>query len=61
MQNEEGQIPIFGCQAHAKIPATASKRHAAGMKLSISLYFPDQIDCRARGTLWRAVNYKTAA
>ena len=25
------------------------------------LYFPDQIDCPARGTLWRAVNYKTAA
>ena len=29
--------------------------------IGLSLYFPDQIDCPARGTLWRAVNYKTAA
>ena len=25
------------------------------------LYFPDQTDCPARGNLWHAVNYKTAA
>ena len=31
-------------------------------KLAVfNLYFPDQIDCPARGTLWRAVNYKRAA
>ena len=33
--------------------------HSAGT--NFILYFPDQIDCPARGTLWRAVNYKTAA